>query len=97
MPTIRGNADPKCGLWVQKEGGFSGASSSPNLLPCYSGGGPKSSLRWRWGERKKAKNDPEVSIISSHLIRHERGHGPADLVVLMGFSFWSQQHKQKPE
>lgn len=35
-------------------------------------------------------------LILSHLIRHDSGHGPADLMVLMGFSFWSKQNKQEP-
>lgn len=32
----------------------------------------------------------------SHLIRHDSSHGPADLMVLMGFAFWSKQNKQEP-
>ena len=45
---------------------------------------------------KKAKKDPEISLSSSHLIRHESSHGPADLMVLVGFSFRSKQNKQEP-
>lgn len=42
------------------------------------------------------KNDPQTALILSHLIRHDSGHGPADLVILMGFSFWSEQNKEEP-
>jgi len=77
-------------LWAAKEGwaiwraaGSWDSRSSPSLLQ-------------RQGEVKKAKTNPVISLISSHLICHDSSHGPANLMVLMGFSSWSKQNKQEP-
>lgn len=42
------------------------------------------------------RNDPQTALVLPHLVRHDSGHGPADLVVLMGFSFRSKQNKEEP-
>ena len=77
-------------LWAAKEGwaiwkaaGSWDSTSSPSLLQ-------------RQGEVKKAKKHPLISLISSHLICHDRSHAPADLMVLLGFSFRPKQNKQEP-
>lgn len=41
-----------------------------------------------WGEWRK-------NISGTYLICHDGGHGPANLMVLLTFPYWTQQDKQK--